>query len=170
MELVPEDIVLEICVFIKEDRNKIFFLSTCAKYHPLKTKTRFNTLMRINKIMDLFYYDSFTNITTNSIEKLPLCVTRIRFESSFIGSVKDCIPPTVKSLHFINPGNEKFRKDIPATVTCVTFKITHYQQFLKDSNPIRMNKEIMEILNAEWKNSQKNPANDMEHKCFCQVE
>lgn len=174
MELVPEELILEICIFVKVDRNKIFFLSTCTKYHPLKSKTRFNTLMRINKIMDLFYYDMFTNITINSIEKLPLCATRIRFESSFIGSVKDRIPPTVKSLHFVHPDNEKFRKDIPTTVKCATFQLTHYQQFLKEQHSIMKNKniglgqlEIMEILIEEWKNSPKNPENDMEHNCFC---
>jgi hypothetical protein len=141
MELVPDEIVLEICVFIRQDCNKIFLLSTCTTYHQLKSKIRFTTLMRTNKIINLFYYDSFINIATNSIENLPSYVTHIRFESRFIGSVKG-IPTTVKSLHFRNPANEKYREDITSTVNCVTFKLTHYQQFLTEQRPIIMSKNL----------------------------
>src|SRR6476620_2856327 len=130
------DIIRVICLYLS-DKDKIQFLSSKNEFHKLKnTRLLFNDPINKSKIMNLFYYNRFTNILSdqNTIN-FPLCITKLTFDKYFNQNIKGVIPSSVTHLTFGRDFNQNIRDAIPSrSVTHLTFGY-YFNQEIKDAIP-----------------------------------
>src|ERR1041384_4274010 len=86
------DIIWIICLYLS-DKDKINFLSSKNEFHTLKnTRLLFNDPIDKSKIMNLSYYNRFTNILSGNTINFPLCITKLTFHKYFNQDIKNAIP------------------------------------------------------------------------------
>uniref|UniRef100_A0A6C0C7L0 F-box domain-containing protein n=1 Tax=viral metagenome TaxID=1070528 RepID=A0A6C0C7L0_9ZZZZ len=121
MEDLLEDAILLLCHYLT-DQEKIYFLSTSSKFDKLKMKTSFNTMIENNKILDLVYFDRFTNVTIcRDYKRLPALVTHLTlYQGIYYNEYEKYIPNSVTHIIIATdmPGlecvyNEVMKSDLP---------------------------------------------------------
>ena len=147
------DIIRIICLYLSI-KDKINFLSSKNEFHKLKNIIFFNDQICQSKIINLFYYNQFTNILTNNtinyphsmikltftnkfnqgIKGIPLRVTHLTFGWYFNQDIKGAIPSNVTHLHFDYCFNQDIKGAIPLSVTHLTFG-QNFNQDIKDAIP-----------------------------------
>ena len=115
------DIVCSICSFL-DDYDKIQFLSTNTEIYFLRPDIFFTDPILLDLISDLWYYNSFINIITTTLQVFPTHTKYLTFETEFTEYIENYIPSSVTHLTF----NCYFIQDkdncIPFGVTHLTFK------------------------------------------------
>ncbi len=125
-----DDIICFICTIL-EDYDKLNFLSVSSLTHKLKSKIFFNESISMKKIMNIWYFDRFTNIITNPVDIYPKCILRLEFGYNFNSDIKNCILPNVTHLNFGTYFNQDIKDCIPPSITHLTFGY-YFNQDIKD--------------------------------------
>ena len=127
MDKLNTDMLRQICQKIG-DRDKINLLSVNNSLHLLKNNIYYNDRVHDIDIQDLWYYDQFTNIYSESyMFKLPKNITHLTFGNFFDYSIKNCIPSTITHLTF----GRWFTQDIqylPKSVIFLTLSEYYHEE------------------------------------------
>lgn len=82
----------------------------------------FDTEMYIFDIMELPYFDRFSDVVVRDTESpIPKCVTHLTFTFGFNKKIGSCLPATVTRLTFSNNFNQLIKGAVPKSVTHLTF-------------------------------------------------
>lgn len=112
---LPNEIIVHITLYLN-DKSKLSLLTTCKKLNHLKYLIDFNTLINIDKIIDISYFDSFTHIIVQDIYfKLPKRVKYLKIDNNLNDIIS--IPSSVKYLVFGDYFNQNIDKFLPNTIT-----------------------------------------------------
>src|SRR5579872_7033787 len=134
MDTLIDDIIVYITNFLN-DKDKLYFLSSCEYFHLFKTKIFFNDCVYIDKIMLLSYFDRFTSVVVNDTQyKLPTSCTILVFNDDFNGDIEGYIPNGITCVVFGNSFNQNIRGCIPNSVTRIYFK-DDFNQDIKECIP-----------------------------------
>lgn len=120
MDLFSSDMIL---LFIQclDDKDKNNFLSINKFNDNLKPNVLFHTQIYISRIIDLPYYNNFTNIYLDYIfehqPKLPSSITNLTFAYQFYDNMENYIPSSVTHLNFGHTYNDSIKNVIPLSVT-----------------------------------------------------
>ena len=138
MDTLVPDIICIICTYVS-DRDKKYFLSINRSMHLLKNTVKYNDATRLGEIINLWYYDQFTNIIVeeNNIINdyhvsqflMQIQTYYCRTNHSLIDDIekikfkKLLLPKNVSHLTFGSKINQDIKDCIPSSVTHLTFDI-----------------------------------------------
>jgi hypothetical protein len=122
MDFQYRDIIILICKYLK-DKDKLNYLSVTAISHTFKHFVVFRKKIYLDKILDVSYFDRFTDIIiTKRFDRLPKNTKLITFDDNFNEPINDLIfPPSVINLKFGKLFNQTIDNCIPLTIKYLTF-------------------------------------------------
>ncbi len=126
------DIIIKILTYLN-DKEKIYFLSTCKYLNQFKIDIPFTRLVNLSKIINLQYYSNFTSIIAHGDDlkllkrynrSLPLITNKLIIKN-FMGYVKTYTKNLSKLKYLTIENNCKVtikKTTIPQSVTHLTWK------------------------------------------------
>ena len=114
------DIFCHICTYLR-DIDKLNFLSVSSFMHQLTSRVFFNDQIQIKKIINIWYFDRFTNIITDQLDVYPKCISHLTFGHRFDKNINGCIPPSTTHLTFGSWFDHDIDGCIPPSTTHLTF-------------------------------------------------
>lgn len=134
-QILCKDIILIICWYIDNDRDKINFLSVCKFLHRFKNELEYNKMVPIKVVGHLWYFNSFTNIIipekiryiTNQM-KLPPSLRKLTL-SNFHGQLNFLKYLNITHLYITdNCRIDTYKLHLPDTLSHITWNINNEQQ------------------------------------------
>jgi len=113
--------MLKLGILDINDKQKVILLSCCKKMDFLKNFLWFNDQAMHYRVVNLSYFDRFTNMYICGKVMLPKNIKRITFGILFDESIVGYIPSTVTHLLFSCGFNKPIKNSIPASVTHIRF-------------------------------------------------
>jgi hypothetical protein len=122
MDFQYKDIILLICKYL-HDKNKINYLSVSKSAHILKHETIFRKKVDLHQILQLSYFDQFTNVIVGErFDKLPKNTKLVTFSDYFNKSINGLnFPPNIIGIKFGRCFDSNIDDCIPSTIKYLTF-------------------------------------------------
>lgn len=120
MDKIYDDVLCEILLYL-HDKDKLNLMIGNKKLNELKSKIRFTSRVRLEKIFNLNYYHQFENILTDKIIEFPKNIKHLTFDEHFNQNITGSIPKTVTHLTFGYYFNQDIKGTIPDSVTDLCF-------------------------------------------------
>lgn len=151
------DIVLLICKFIDNNKQKIQFLSSCKYLDKFKDKINYYSCIAIEKVYYLWYYDRFINLKiTNNVSKiysglkyLPSDIKKLTI-SNYSGDL-DCIKYSKTLTHLYINGNMTSTENLkfPPNLFHLSWNIEHNAEFPTKKMPSSLKELIISNYYSE---------------------
>lgn len=142
------DVLTHVVKIMECDKDRCRLAMTCTRL--MKSEFYFNNLIDFDKIINLPWFDKFTNICVVNFRKLPQSVLHLTFKENFNVSLKGHIPSTVKTITF-HWDSDYVSINSMRRITEIYFNIIHLKESIDDYFPLSV-KEI--IFYGEFSSTQ----------------